>query len=84
MTFETGPVNPAPFSAGMPLVPSFDVIEVLPDAAADRLRALRQHVHDLHALTVPFEDRHEASNAKLEAERQLKRLTDHQHMAAST
>lgn len=79
MTFEPGPANPQPMTIAMSLVPSFDVIEVLPRGAADRLRALRQHVHDLHALTVPFSDIHEASNAKIEAERQLKRLTDHQH-----
>ena len=77
--FEPGPANPQPFSPPMSLVPSFDVIEVLPDAAADRLGALRPHVHDLHSLTVPFADIHEASNAKLEAERQLKRLLDHPH-----
>ena len=79
MTFEAGPVNPAPFSIGIHVVPSFDVIDVLPQSAADRLRKLRQHVADFHALTIPFADIHEASNAKLEAERQLKRLTDHQH-----
>jgi hypothetical protein len=57
MTFEPGPRDPQPFSAGMHLQPWFDVIEALPERAADRLRALRQHFHDLHALTVPFEDR---------------------------
>ena len=44
--------NPLPMSFGM----NFDVIETLPSApgGADRLRQLREHVADLHALTVPF------------------------------
>jgi len=57
LMIEPGPRDPQPFSAGMHLQPWFDVIEALPERAADRLRALRQHFHDLHALTVPFEDR---------------------------
>jgi hypothetical protein len=40
---------------------------------------LRQRSADMHTLCVPFEDIREATNAKLEAERQLKRLTDHPH-----
>jgi hypothetical protein len=36
-------------------------------------------VADLHALVPQFEDRHAAGAAKVEAERRLKRLTDHQH-----
>jgi hypothetical protein len=34
-TFEPGPVNPQPFSAGIHTVPSFDVIERLPPAAQE-------------------------------------------------
>ena len=77
MAFEAGPANPQPFSVGMRLTPSFDVIEILPVGAADRLRALRQHVADKHALTVPFADRHDAGVARLTAEGQLQRLLAH-------
>jgi hypothetical protein len=77
---EPGPRDPQPFSVGMSLVPNYDVIERLPvGRCQDRLRQLRDHVHDLHALTVPFADIHEASNARLHAQGQSKRLTDHQH-----
>lgn len=75
---EPGPMSPRPFSAPMSLVPSFDVIEVLPPGGAERLRKLRDHVRDLHSLTVPFEDIREASTARIQAEQRLKRLLDHQ------
>jgi hypothetical protein len=63
----------------MSLVPSFDVIELLPPGGEDRLRALRQHSHDLNKLIPKFEEKFEANNAKIEAEQRLKRLTDHPH-----
>uniref|UniRef100_UPI0012DC6129 hypothetical protein n=1 Tax=Bradyrhizobium sp. URHD0069 TaxID=1380355 RepID=UPI0012DC6129 len=78
MTFEPGPANPQPFSAPMPLVPSFDVIEVLPPGAADRLRALRQRFHDLNKLIPKFEEIREASDARIQAEQRLARLQAHQ------
>jgi len=78
MTFEPGPANPQPFSAGIHTVPSFDPIEVLPPKGAGWLRALRQHVQDLRSLTFPFADIQEASTARIQAEQRLKRLTDHQ------
>jgi hypothetical protein len=74
MTFEPGPANPQPFSAGIHTAPQFDVIELLPHAAAERLRQLRQHAADLHALTVPFEDIREASEARTAAAQRLTRL----------
>jgi hypothetical protein len=77
MSFEAGPANPQPFSASMHLTPSFDVIETLPVGAADRLRALRQHVADKHAVIPPFADIHDANTARGDAERQLQRLLAH-------
>jgi hypothetical protein len=75
MTFEPGPANPQQFTAGMSLVPGYDPIDLLPPAAADRLRMLRQRAADGHALCVPFEDVRLQSAAKVEAEHALKRLT---------
>ena len=54
-----------------------DPVYGLPDAAADKLRMLRQHVADLHSLCVPFEDRHETASRKVVASDQLKRLRSH-------
>jgi hypothetical protein len=75
---EPGPANPQPFSAGMSLVPSFDVIELLPPGAADRLRALRQRFHDTNVIIPKFETIREASDARIQAEARLRRLLDHQ------
>ena len=76
--FTPGPVNPQPFSAGIHVVPSYDVLDGLPPAAAERLRQLRQHVHDVHALTVPFDDIRDASEARTGAAQRLSRLQAHQ------
>jgi hypothetical protein len=76
--FEPGPANPQPFSVGMSLVPSFDVIELLPPGAADRLRALRQRFTDLNTLIPKHDVMHEASTARIIAEQRLQRLRDHQ------
>jgi hypothetical protein len=67
----------APFSSGPQLQPHFDPIELLPPAAQERLRKLRQRSADAHALIPAFEDVHEASTARVAAEHALKRLTDH-------
>jgi hypothetical protein len=75
---EPGPSNPQPFSAGLHVQPSFDVIALLPERAADRLRALRQRFHDTNKLIPRFEELREANTAKVEAEQRLKRLLDHQ------
>ena len=78
--FEPGPANPEPFSAGgIHTQPAFDLIEVLPERAADRLRALRQRSSDAHAVIPEFADLQEANTAKYDAERALRRLTDHPH-----
>ena len=45
--------------------------------AADRLRALRDHVDDLHRLLPEFEVRRLAGEERLAAEQRLKRLQDH-------
>jgi len=55
-----------------------DPVAWLPEAAADRLRALRQHSADLNALIPKSDDRLAAANAKVEAERRLARLRAHQ------
>jgi hypothetical protein len=73
MSFEAGPVN-QPATFGMSLRPAFDLIEVLPPGAAERLRALRQRFSDTNALTVPFATIQEASTAKITAEQRLQRL----------
>jgi hypothetical protein len=57
----------------------FDVIEVLPAAAADKLRALRQRSTDAHALIPMFADLQEANTERIKAEQRLKRLVDHPH-----
>ena len=77
MTFEPGPTNPQPLSAGPHMLPSFDPLEFLPPAAAERLRSLRQRAADLHAVIPMFESVRSASLTKIEAANALKRLTDH-------
>ena len=76
MTFEAGPVNPQPHAINLFTQPN-DATTWLPEGAAGKLRALRQHLADLHAVCVPFEDRHAANIAKLEAVERLKRLQAH-------
>jgi hypothetical protein len=62
----------------MSLVPSYDVIELLPPGAADRLRALRQRFHDTNKLIPKFEEIREAADARTQGEQRLRRLLDHQ------
>jgi len=54
------------------------ILAWLPEGAADRLRALRQHSADLNALIPATFDRLAAANAKMEAEQRLARLRGHQ------
>jgi hypothetical protein len=70
-------VTPPPLSTGVHTAPSFDPIELLPPAAADKLRALRQRSDDLHAVIPEGESIREASAAKIDAENALKRLVSH-------
>jgi hypothetical protein len=72
-------IAPTPIAAGIHTQPSFDVIELLPPAAQERLRQLRQRSDDLHAITVPHADLQAASMARIEAENALRRLTSHPH-----
>jgi len=65
----------APFALHSNRTP--DALAWLPEGAADRLRALRQHVADRHAVIPSSEDRLAASNAKIDAERRLARLQAH-------
>jgi hypothetical protein len=68
----------APMSfGGLHNPPQLDVIELLPPAAADKLRKLRLRRADAHRLIPEFEQIREASMARMEAENALKRLTDH-------
>src|SRR3979411_1941433 len=77
LTFPPAPANPQPFSAGVHLQPQFDPLDLLPPAAAEKLRLLRQRASDAHALTVPFADQQEATQLKHAAELEVSRLTGH-------
>jgi hypothetical protein len=55
-----------------------DPLAILPERAADRLRALRQRFHDTNTLIPKFEEIREANATKIEAGQRLKRLLDHQ------
>ena len=65
---------PTPLPSAYHGAPSFDVIDLLPAGAADKLRMLRQRSADAHRLMVPFEDIRTASAAKTDAENAVKRL----------
>lgn len=75
--FEPRPATVTPFSLGPDLVPQNDAADWLPPRAADRLRALRQHVADLRAIVPSFEEKHEASNARIAAQQWLEKLQAH-------
>jgi hypothetical protein len=68
-----------PATATAPLTVSFDRLPdaVLPEGAAERLRALRQHVADAHSLVPQFEDRAAANAARGDAARHVSRLQAH-------
>ena len=70
-------VTPTPLSTGLPTAPSFDVIEALPERAAEKLRMLRQRAADAHAVIPEFEVIRQASMTRIEAKNSLKRLTSH-------
>jgi hypothetical protein len=73
-------ITSAPTTVGMALGPTpFDVLEGLPLAAAERLRALRQRRDDAHRLVPEFSSVHEASLERVAAENALRRLCDHPH-----
>ena len=73
----TETVAPSPLPGAPHILPSFDVIEILPERAQDRLRKLRDRSADAHALCVPFADIQAASAARIAAENRLRQLTDH-------
>jgi hypothetical protein len=62
--------------------PSFDPIETLPPAAADKLRALRQHAADAPAVVPVFEDVRLASADRVAAEQRLRSGASHRTAAA--
>ena len=71
--------------AFVPNAPAFDVLELLPNGTPqDRLRQLRQHSADLHALIPRFETIREASTAKQEAASAHRRLVSHQQTGGLT
>ena len=65
--------------AAAPTAPGFEVADLLPPAAGERLRALRLRAKESHAIVPPYEDIRQASMARIEAENALKRLTNHPH-----
>ena len=60
--------------AAVQLQPQFDVADLLPPSAAERLRALRLRAKESHAIVPPYEDIREASAARTNAANALKRL----------
>jgi hypothetical protein len=75
---EPGPANPPPFvSVGMHTVPSFDVIERVPEERKDLFRKICQHVDDACALAVPFEVVRAASINRIEKGNAFRRFKDH-------
>jgi hypothetical protein len=78
LTPGPGPTSSQPVNVGFQsLQPGFDVIDLLPPAAAEKLRMLRQHRDDAYALVPEFEQVRQASLTRIEAANALKRLTDH-------
>jgi hypothetical protein len=69
-------VTPSPIGAHFPSPPSLDPIELLPPAAADKLRKLRLRREDAHRLVPEFETIRSASLARVNAQNELKRLRD--------
>ena len=60
-------VTPTPLPGAPHISPQFDVIELLPPGAADKLRKLRLRRKDAHRLIPEFESVREASLAKTDA-----------------
>ncbi len=73
----SGVVAPTPLPGAPHISPSFDVIEILPERAQDRLRKLRQRSADMHAIIPPFADLQEASAERTAAENRLRQLQAH-------
>jgi hypothetical protein len=70
-------VTPTPLPGAPHISPQFDVIELLPPGAADKLRKLRLRREDAHRLIPEFESVREASLAKTDAANELSRLVSH-------
>jgi hypothetical protein len=68
---------PTPLPGVVYTVPSVDLLDGLPPPAAERLQLLRQRSIDSHAVVPQFEQIHEASMEKINAEREVTRLTNH-------
>jgi hypothetical protein len=72
---------PTPFSTGPHLQPQFDVIEILPERAQERLRALRLRSSEAHAVTVRHAELQEATTERTQAENRLRQLLVHTDMS---
>jgi hypothetical protein len=79
--FQPGPITEAAAPMALPgaphISPSFDPIELLPPAAADKLRKLRLRKDDAHRLIPEFETVRSASLAKIDAANALNTLVSH-------
>ena len=77
--FEPAPVETrfadAVFAGPQVSVEGFDPVDLLPERAADKLRALRQRAADLHMLVPQFEQVDQINTERIKCDRELKRLT---------
>ena len=77
--FEPAPVETrfadAVFAGPQVSVEGFDPVDLLPERAADKLRALRQRAADLHMLVPQFEALDQINAERIKCDRELKRLT---------
>lgn len=79
-TLPAAPANPQPFSfTPAPTSPHFDVVELLPPQAAERLRKLRVRRDDAFAVTVPHAELQALTVERQQAEQRLKQLRAHPH-----
>jgi hypothetical protein len=76
-----GPITeaaaPTPLAGAFHTQPSFDPIELLPPAAADKLRMLRDRCSEKRAAMIPHSELQEAITKRTLAEQNLRRLQAH-------
>ena len=68
---------PTPLPAAFPNSPQFDVIELPPPGAAEKLRRLRDRSSEKHAAMIPHSELQEATAERTRAEQHLRRLQGH-------
>ena len=76
-TFEAGPANPQPISAGMHIQPTFDPLEILPPAAAEKLRLLRERSSERRDSMISSIELQEVNAERTRAQQHLRRLQAH-------